>query len=443
MDELDFDSSGFGAESDNPMENTAFDYIPQGDGPYDNSPVSETDNVPYELDYTGPATEDPMTGPGMDMTTYGASPWGAGAGGGYRPMSQSRTDDQPLGSAEAQRRLGVQQPSNAAIDPQTIYDRQSYEYKSGDVIGSGIFDMPEGVTWNANDGVFANHYALPGYIAREPMMYPAQSQMIDSQTGLPTVVQPSAAGVQLAMEAPPGAQVYSPFTQMGPQTNRTPVPRVPYAQTPRGMSGDSEQTRRHFPSANGAIESFGQEAAAALIRRAAVMKSPQREQFVARAMSVLGPERARVAMVTIQRLMGMGYPSAHVVEQVFAHCIMHSVASEMAHVVRTGQAVPPMQSVVRAATAAAAEVGTQQQLANAARRVVPALTNAQAARGELSAFGAAPVRQQVISTLGNDGMNGLGDESEGMSTGAKVAIGVGVVGAAFAAWKYRDKLFGK
>ena len=96
-----------------------------------------------------------------------------------------------------------------------------------------------------------------------------------------------------------------------------------------------------------------------------------------------------------------------------------------------------------AATAAAAEVGTQQQLANAARRVVPALTNAQAARGELSAFGAAPVRQQVISTLGNDGMNGLGDESEGMSTGAKVAIGVGVVGAAFAAWKYRDKLFGK
>lgn len=434
MDDLDFNGS-FGAESDNPMEDTAFDYIPQGESPYDTSPISETDNEPYSLDYNGAPTENPSDGPGMNQTTYGAHPWGTGAGGGYRPMAQSRTDDQPLGSTEAQRRLGVQQPSNAAIDPETIYDRQSYEYASGDVIGAGIFDMPEGVTWNANDGVFANHYAMPGYIAREPMMYPAQSQMIDSQTGLPTVVQPSASGVQLSMEAPAGAQVYSPFTQMGPQTNRTPVPRVPNSQTPRGMSG--------VPAANGAVESFGQEAAIALIRRAAALKSPQREQFVARAMSVLGPERARIAMVTIQRLMSMGYPSAHVVEQVFAHGVMHAVASEMAHVARTGQAVPPMQSVVRAATAAAAEVGTQQQLANAARRVVPALTNSQAARGELSAFGASPVRRQVISSLGSDGMGGLGDEGQGMSTGAKVAIGVGVVGAALAAWTYRDKIFGK
>jgi hypothetical protein len=296
------------------------------------------------------------------------------------------------------------------------------------------------VTWNANDGVFANNYAMPDYLAQEPMMYPAQSMMIDSQTGLPTVVQPSASGVQLAMNAPPGARVYSPFTQMTPETNRTPVPRVPHAQTPRGMSGTPAAAAYN---ANGAIEAFGHEAAIALIRRAAALKSPQREQFVGRAMALLGPQRSRIAGAAIGRLMQMGYPSSHVVEQVFAHGVMHAVASEMAHIARTGTPVPPAQSIVRATTSAASAVGTGAQLAQAAQRVVPALTNAQAARGELSAFGAAPVRQQVIASLGSDGMDGMGtDANTGMSTGTKVAIGVGIGAAALAAYKYRDKLFG-
>lgn len=452
MDELDF-SDGFGSESDNSMESTAFDYIPEGESSYSDGAISETDNSPYSLDYDGPSTEDPSMGPGTEMTTYGAHPWGTGAGGGYRPMAQSRTDDQPLGSNEAQRlagsqRMAMQQPSNAAIDPQTIYDRQSYEYQSGNVVGAGIFDMPEGVTWNASDGVFANNYAMPEYMAREPMMYPAQSMMIDSQTGLPTVVQPSASGVQLSMEAPPGAQVYSPFAQMGPQTNRTPVPRVPNAQTPRGQkSAVSMDGLGSVPASNGAIESFGHEAAFALIRQAANLKSPQKEQFISRAISVLGPQRAQVAGAAIGRLMNMGYPSSHVVEQVFAHSVMHAVASEMAHVARTGTPVPPAQSIVRATTAAAAGSPAQARLAHAAQRVVPALTNAQAARGELSAFGSAPVRQQVVATLGSDGCAGCGmgtDASAGMSTGTKVAIGVGVAGAAFVAWwKYKGKLSGK
>jgi len=450
MDEMDF-SGSFGAETDNPMEDIAFDYIPSGESPYDSGGISETDDSPYPLDYNGPPAEDPETGPGLDMTTYGSHPWGTGAGGGYRPMAQSRTDDQPLGSAEAQRlagsrRLAAQQPSNEAIDPETIYDRESYEYDSGSVVGAGVFDMPEGVTWNASDGIFANHYAMPEYIAREPMMYPGQSAMIDSQTGLPTVVQPSAGGVQLAMPAPNGTQTYSPFTQMGPWTNRTPVPRVPHAQTPRAMNGVPTPTNAPtpMPGSNGAIEAFGQEAASALIRRAAMMKAPQREQFVARAMSVLGPERSRTAAAAIGRLMGMGYPSSHVVEQVFAHAIMQAVASEMTQVARTGRAMQPLHSVVRAATVAAAEVGTQQQLARAAQRVVPALMNAQAARGELSAFRAAPVRQQVVASLGSDGLGGFGAEGEaGMSTGTKVAVGVGVAAALGAvAWVYRDKLFG-
>lgn len=430
MDEdLNFSSS---SSTDGPSDNNTFDYIPEGDSSADRSPISESYDGGNALDYNGGTPEDPEHGAGMDVTTYGQHPFGIGAGGGYRPHSQARTDDQPLGSPEAQRQAGMQQPSNASIDPQTIYDRSSYEHESGDVVGAGVFDMPEGVTWNANDGVFANNYAMPEYLAREAMMHPSQSAMIDSQTGLPTVVQPSASGIQLSMEAPPGTRVFSPFAQMGPQTNRTPVPRVPYAQTPRGING--------VPATNGAIETFGQEAAVALIRRAAALRSPQREQFVARAMSVLGPERARVAGATIGRLMQMGYPSSRVVEQVFAHGIMHAIASEMTHVVRTGQAVPPMQSVVRAATAAASEIGTGPQLAQAARRVVPALTNAQAARGELSVFSSAPVRQQVIASLGSDGM---GTESGKGNIGVLIAGGIGIAALAGLTWKYRKDIFGK
>lgn len=376
-------------------------------------------------------------------------------------MAQSRTDDAPLGSVEAQRRFAIQQPSNAAIDPETIYDRQSYEYDSGDTVGAGVFDMPEGVTWNANDGIFANHYAMPGYMAREPMMYPSQSAMIDTQTGLPTVVQPSASGVQLAMNAPPGTQVYSPFRQMTAITNRTPVPRVPYAQTPvpggqsvlNGMGNSPVAQPAPLPSGS-AAETFGNAAAIALIRRAAMMKTPQREQFVQRAMAMLGPQKSQVAVAAIRRLIALGYPSTHVVEQVFAHCVMHCVISEMAHVVRTGRPVPPGQSIVRAATTTAAQAGHDPALVDAAQRVVPALTNPAAARAELAAFSTAPARGQVRATLGSDGLEGLSGfsgapgmsggaaDDKGMGTGTKVAIGLGVAAAGFAAWKYRDKLFG-
>lgn len=460
MDEYAFDGDGLGVETDNSMENTAFDYIPSEDGPYGSESLTETDQSPYALDYNGPETEDPGMGPGMVQTDFGAHPWGTGAGGGYRPMSQSRTDDQPLGSTEAQKRLSIQQPSNAAIDPETIYDRQSYEYASGDTVGAGIFDMPEGVTWNANDGIFANHYAMPGYMAKEPMMYPSPSAMIDTQTGLPTVVQPSASGVQLSMNAPPGTEVYSPFRQMTAITNRTPVPRVPYAQTPlpggtpvgrAGMSGMPMMPgQMPLPSAS-AAETFGNAAAIALIRRAAMMKTPQREQFVERAMAMLGPRKSMAAVAAIRRLISLGYPSTHVVEQVFAHCVMHAVVSEVMHVARTGRAVPPAQSIVRAATSTAAQIGPDAALIDAAQRVVPAITNPAAARAELSAFGATPARGQVRATLGSDGMEGLGENppgspaapaDKGMGTGTKVAIGLGVAAAGFAAWKYRDKLFG-
>jgi len=457
MDEYAFDGDGLGVETDNPMESTAFDYIPSGDSPYGSEPLTETDQSPYALDYNGPETYDPSTGPGDVQTTYGAHPWGTGAGGGYRPMSQSRTDDQPLGSTESQRRLAIQQPSNAAIDPETIYDRQSYEYASGDTIGAGIFDMPEGVTWNANDGIFANNYSMPGYMAKEPMMYPAPSEMIDTQTGLPTVVQPSASGVQLSMEAPPGTPVYSPFRQMTAITNRTPVPRVPYAQTPRGMSGLGATP--HSPHAGpSAAEAFGTQAAIALVRRAAMMKTPGRERFVANAMSVLGPQRSAAAEAAVRRLMAMGYPSTHVVEQVFAHCIMHAVVGEVMHVARTGRPVPPAQSVVRATTAVAAQAGPAPELTEAAQRVVPALMNQQAARAELASFSRSLARPQVRATLGSDGLEGMGnlgdgpapesgaptaprgDRSEGMGTGTKVALGLGAAVAGFAAWKYRNDI---
>ena len=464
-DVMDFGGDGLGVETDNPMESTAFDYVPSENSPYGPGPLSETSDDSYPLDYNGPETEDPGTGPGMVQTTYGSHPWGTGAGGGYRPMSQSRTDDAPLGSTEAQQRMGIQQPSNAALDPMAIYDRQSYEYASGDTVGAGVFDMPEGVAWNVNDGIFANNYAMPGYLAKEPMMYPAQSAMIDTQTGLPTVVQPSASGVQLAMPAPQGAQVYSPFTQMTAVTNRTPVPRVPYAQMPRGMNGmgamPAPMPQQAPPIGASAAEAFGNEAAAALIRRAAMMKTPGRERFVANAMRVLGPRRSAAAVSAIRRLMSMGYPSTHVVEQVFAHCIMHAVVSEAMQVARTGRPVPPAQSIVRAATSAAAQAGPAPGLTHAAQRVVPAITNPHAARAELAAFSNSVSRPQVRATLGSDGLEGMGylgadapsapsappappassgAASGGMSTGTKVALGVAAGTAAVLVAKNWDKI---
>jgi hypothetical protein len=164
-------------------------------------------------------------------------------------------------------------------------------------------------------------------------------------------------------------------------------------------------------------------------------------------MAMLGPQRSQAAVAAIRRLMSMGYPSTHVVEQVFAHCVMHAVVTEMGHVARTGRAVPPAQSVVRAATEVAAQAGPAPALTQAAQRVVPALTNPAAARAELEAFNAAPASGEVRSTLGAhslDGIAGLGDpgSDKGMGTGTKVAIGLGVAAAGFAAWKYRDKLFG-
>lgn len=435
MSDLEFDSGiDDGTGLFTPMEDTAFDYMPEGDLSVDSSPITSTEEVPHEMDYSGPEPSESYEGPGAIQTTYGQHPWGPGGGGGYIPMSQSRTDDNPLGSSEAQRRLAVQQPSNAAIDPETIYDRTSYEYASGDVVGSGIFDMEEGVTFNQSDGIFANNYALPGYLAREPMMYPAQSAMIDTQTGLPTVVQPSASGVQLAMQVPPGTPVYSPFRQTGPQFNRTPVPRVPNVPPPRGM-GEVAQPSRHVSSSS--IENFGREVASELVRRAALLKVPEREKFVSAAMAMLGPQRSRRAIEAIQHLVRMGYPSTHVVEQVFAHCVMHAVAVEVAGVARTGRAQPPATSSVRALTAAVPP-DAHGRIAQAARSVAPALMSKAQAERELKQYVSSDTRQRAVAMLGDDGAQ----QSSSMSTGTKVAIGIGVAGAAFAAWKYRDKLFG-
>lgn len=64
--------------------------------------------------------------------------------------------------------LGGEQPDGRqGYDPQ-YQDESTYDLEAqDDVFGSGIFDPgSRGGTANANMGVFASHYSLPGYIAR-------------------------------------------------------------------------------------------------------------------------------------------------------------------------------------------------------------------------------------------------------------------------------------
>ena len=62
-----------------------------------------------------------------------------------------------------------------------------------DVVGNGIFSGPGApATTHAGTGIFAGHFAVPGYLYREQPTQP--SEIIDTTTGAPIVYQPDAGG---------------------------------------------------------------------------------------------------------------------------------------------------------------------------------------------------------------------------------------------------------
>jgi len=281
-----------------------------------------------------------MDAPGMKQSEYGSSPWGPGSGSGYRPYSQQRTDitlDALSGGddAAAPQRARVeddsmrhepevintepaehpvpwdkewhanqnQEPSNAEIDPGTIYDRTSYEYEgsSQDTIGSGIFGMEEGATWRARDGIFANQYALPQYIAAEDDLGVQQSEMWDSTAGEWRVTQPSASGVALARRV---------------DAYKAPPSGI------RSMRPEPTGARSH-------IEAFGRKAARCVLVEAGHHHPQNRSQFLNSAIESLGPGTSARVRKVADKLVDLGYPSEVALEDALAHSVMHATVKDL------------------------------------------------------------------------------------------------------------------
>lgn len=282
-----------------------------------------------------------MDAPGMRQTTYGASPWGPGASTGYRPYSQQRSDmslralgdddlpepapmesDEMMEEPEVINAVGAKaiepwskewhgnqnpMPSNEDIDPLTIYDRSSYEYddSSQSTIGSGIFDMEEGATFRPRDGIFANQYAMPAYLAEEDELGVQQSEMWDSTADEWRVTQVSASGVPLKRRV----------SKLKP-----PPPGVSLGD--RGLRPDVTGPRSH-------IEAFGRKCATTLLHEAQAHTPQSREKFLHNAIQALGPNMAATARKIADNLIRMGYPPQVAFEDALAHCVMHATVRDL------------------------------------------------------------------------------------------------------------------
>jgi hypothetical protein len=263
--------------------------------------------------------------PGMSVSDYGSSPWGPGSGIGYRPASLMQTDLAGAGlgtdevamrtadAAVATRMPRMQQsnrmPSNAGIDPATLPDRSSFEYDDDpqNVIGTGIFDDETGTTWNAQQGIFANQFALPAYIAQEGMLDTQQSQMWDSVANNWRVVQPSGGGVSFATNVP----------YLKPTSNPSADQQFP------SMRPERTGPRSH-------IEAFGREAARVVVDEARTIRDPlARNAFLTRATEALGVGQATRCRQVAERLVSMGYKPDTAIEDVLAHCVMHATMKDM------------------------------------------------------------------------------------------------------------------
>lgn len=289
-------------------------------------------------------------GPGMEATTYGSHPWGPGGAVGYRPESMKRTDmalrdtllrDESLSGIDADSTRNPkpmkrddmhdepevmetnddvvvqparwhgnrnERPSNVGIPADAIYDRESYEYNDSSqaTIGSGVFDMEEGVTWRPRDGSFAHQFALPAYIGDEDELGVQQSEMFDTTANEWRVTQPSASGVSLKTSVERYKPGYSPFVKRA----------VP------DMRPEVTGPRSH-------IEAFGRKAAALIVNEAKAKPPAARAQFVANAIEALGPGIAASTSATAKKLVDMGHPPATALEDSIAHAVMSAAVSDL------------------------------------------------------------------------------------------------------------------
>lgn len=84
-------------------------------------------------------------------------------------------------------------PSGPGGDPDTADESVRGMEDADDTVGSGIFDQPgAGPTANANLGVLASYYALPGYLARE-VPHTVSRDEVDATSDAPIVSIPGGA----------------------------------------------------------------------------------------------------------------------------------------------------------------------------------------------------------------------------------------------------------
>lgn len=392
--------------------------------------------------------DDMDNGPGMNQTTYGQNPWQVASDTGYRPFSQQSTDMSDLGSDDsASTALAPryttpdtvarqsafrpsqenEMPSHEGIDPLTEYDRSSYEYSDSEqnVIGSGIFDVEEGVTFRARDGIFANQYAEPAYIAEEDPDGIQQSAMWDSTADNWTVTQVNASGVPLSKRVPalaPAPKAFSPFMNGKAQG------RVPQ------MKAD-----RLGPSSH--VEAFGRKAARCLVEEAKMMPQAARSRFLAAATEALGPQMARKAKIVADRLVQMGYPPAAALEDVLAHCVMHATMRDLSDRKKTGGALPRLDRM--AATVRANQPTLKKA---AADHLAPLVADPNKMAADLGAFYHSPAAAGMgeVGQAAPDAIVPASTSSTPASTSSTVftprniVIGVGVLGIGYLAATQTD-----
>lgn len=346
-----------------------------------------------------------MDAPGMRQTTYGASPWGPGASTGYRPFSQQRTDmslralgddeepeltpmedDEMMHEPEVINAVGAKpverwskewhgnqnpMPSNEDIDPLTLYDRSSYEYddSSQSTIGSGIFDMEEGATFRPRDGIFANQYAMPAYLAEEDELGVQQSEMWDSTADEWRVTQVSASGVPLKRKV---ARLKPP---------------------PQGRGG----LRPSVTGPSSHIEAFGRKCASLVMREAKAHRPESRERFLQNAVQALGPNMSATARKIADRLIQLGYPPNVAFEDALAHCVMHATVRDL-YERATGKthALPRLDKM-----ASHVQRGSSEMRQHAAKHIAPLTKDKTDLRRDIKALYDGPCAQ------------GLGQASEG------------------------------
>lgn len=381
-----------------------------------------------------------MDAPGMKVTEYGSYPWGPGSNTGYRPYSQQRTDmelralggeEEHMPAPQAPQRDSMhdepevinavpvkepvswdqewhgnqnQQPSNADIDPMTLYDRSSFEYDTStqDTIGAGIFDMEEGVTWRPRDGSFANNYAYPQYIAAEDELGVQQSEMWDSTAGEWRVTQPSASGVALARKVP-----------------RLKTPFRPEVTGPRSH-----------------IEAFGRKCASCLVEEAHLYQPSQRSRFLQAALDALGPGAAQRAKRTSDWLIKMGYPAGTAFEDTVAHLVMHATVKDL--VDKNKRAVSALPRLDRLAKTVKRNNGTMK--AAAAKHLAPLTRDTASLRADLGALYGSPAGRAMGQTAPSDAPTPSNGAEPGLFRPRNLAIAGGLGIGAYLLFANRKKI---